>query len=56
VTVRFEFVTEIAPSDTQTGVSRQLTDNHTYAEGPVFARWSVYRFPSQKSELGYLPY
>jgi TolB protein len=37
VTVRFEFVTEIALLDTQTGVSRQLTDNHTYAEGPVWS-------------------
>ncbi len=37
LTVRFEFVTEIALLDTETGESRQLTNNGTYAEAPVWS-------------------
>lgn len=37
LTFRFTFVAEIAVLDTQTGVSQQLTNIHTYAEAPVWS-------------------
>lgn len=37
VTFRFEFVAEVAVLDTQTGESRQITHNHTYAEAPIWS-------------------